>query len=169
MQTYIEFVEEQIAKYKDLVTIGDGVSIEPWEIQNFLSSYGRVLFGLIAEHERAINNLKRKEKVYTLWWDKIFLEARKTLNPIDLSAQKWASKSELESYARVTNEEEYLQRSSELEEEESKERFLSRLIDTWAGIGKKMEALNSNTQRELYSLNIVDRAQRTVRKDSRLG
>lgn len=155
---YIEFVTNEIEKYKGYTNLVRHSEVPPYIINKALAEYTNTSLTLHSEYQRIKSEHIKLLDEYQKWWDKVFLDAKYKLNPLSLSSGKWSSVKEIEATARVDNEEEYGKWREKLRNFELKISFYKRLIDSWKNHKDILINLAQNTRIEMRNLGIQDQA-----------
>lgn len=165
MEEYIIYVNEQIEKFKRYTEFGKvSTELTAAEINTALYEYSQISLMLNAEYQRLKYQERQFMRKYILWWDKIFTETRRELNPITIAASKWLSKQEIESEARVKHEKEFLEWEAQKDEIESKVNFFRSLREDWKIQSQIIINLGQNVRSELSNLSIDSRINRQIRQ-----
>jgi len=130
-QNFLTFVETEIRRYIEEDKLGKETNLSFDSLYYTLQKYQHTYWSILAMYEKANNDYKQKHSQFQVWWDKKFILIRARENRVDLTAQKWASKAELESMTRVENEVEYLKWEEELRYYEGIVSFTKRILDQW--------------------------------------
>lgn len=150
----IEFVEEQISKYRKYTDLADPSGMPGfYELNQALMNYSNYNFSLIAMDVIAKTELQQAKDRFDDWMAEKYMEARATLNPSSLSANKWASSKELEYYVRTHWYDEFTALNNKVNELEKKVAFLRRMLDAWNSQLMVLNRLSRNTEVEATKLN----------------
>lgn len=155
---YINFVEEQIRKYRDKSKLIISKDIQPYLVNKTLAEYQDINLMLNAEYERAKTKFVEIQDAFQEWWDEVFLKAREYLNPLDRPATKWASIKEIEAYTRHNNKEQFRIWKRKLNDVDARMSFIKRLLDQWKKFDGILTTLSTNMRSELRALSIENRA-----------
>lgn len=165
VNNYIEFVNDMIDKYKkigELIDI-DTQTVTPERINSALSLYYNVSLALIAEYQRAKINYEAMSIDFQNWKDRNFEEAKATvLAEYENNTKIKPSVTEFETRARTLHEAEYSLKSMELNEAESRMRFLLRMLDTLNKFDSILTAISYNMRSELKALSLDERMNASV-------
>lgn len=157
---YIKFVEEQIAQWKSNIKLirSGTIQVSPELLNKALGEYEEINLALIAEYERYKFQYEQEREKFNIWYDEIFESSRTSLNDPTLPAAKWASKSEIESHARVLNKNQFIEWKTQLNTMQAKVSFFRRLLDSWGRLDKILVTLSTNLRSQLGALSIQSRA-----------
>jgi len=159
LEKYVEFVQEQIQKYhrySQLINYDAG-EINPEAINTALAQYNDILLMLISEYNRLKADAHDVEVEYQIWWDDKFTSMRRQLNPPDIVASKWLSKSEIESETRAQYSKEYREWQDKLFQAQQKKAFLGQLLDSWKKMDSILITISTNLRAEMRSLSLDNR------------
>ncbi len=149
----IEFVEEQIQKMRAYSSLGNVDGMPGfYELNQALMGFNDIHCSLISMNVLAKNELHAAAEEFDQWLSEKYLEARQTLNPTSLSAQKWASSKELEMWVRVTYRDEYKKLENAKNAAEMKVAFIRRLLDAWQSQSLILNRLCKNIEVEAMQL-----------------
>ena len=160
VNNYIEFVNDMIDKYKKIGELidNDTQTVTPERINSALSLYYNVSLALIAEYQRAKINYEAMSIDFQNWKDRNFEEAKATvLAEYENNTKIKPSVTEFETRARTLHEAEYSLKSMELNEAESRMRFLLRMLDTLNKFDSILTAISYNMRSELKALSLDER------------
>lgn len=155
---YIEFVNQQIAKFKKNSKLVLFEEISPPLINKALAEYTFVNLTLNSEYQRVKAEYTQLMDEYQEWWDKVFLEAKYKLNPLTLASGKWSSVKEIDATARYDNKEEYKEWRRKLRSLELKIAFYKRLLESWKNHKDILVNIAQNMRTEARALGIQDQA-----------
>lgn len=148
----MEFVEAQIDKMQKYTNLGSPQGSPGWfELNNALMDYNRVQTSLIGLDVVAKQEAYNADEILKDKQAEWYLEARNTLNPPTLSAQKWYSSSELEAYVRVHHKDELHALSREANAANMKVAAVRRLLDAWDKYSLTLNRLARNLETEMMS------------------
>ena len=148
----LEFAETQIDKMQKYTSLGNPQGSPGWfELNNALMDYNRVQTSLIGLDVVAKQEAYKADEVLKDKQAEWYLEARTTLNPPTLSAQKWYSSSEIEAYVRVHHREELHTLSQEANAANAKVAAIRRLLDAWQQYALVLNRLSKNLETETLS------------------
>ena len=165
VNNYIEFVNDMIDKYKKIGELidTDTQTVTPERINSALSLYYNVSLALIAEYQRAKINYEAMSIDFQNWKDRNFEEAKATvLAEYENNTKIKPSVTEFETRARTLHEAEYSLKSMELNEAESRMRFLLRMLDTLNKFDSILTAISYNMRSELKALSLDERMNASV-------
>ena len=164
VNNYIEFVNDMIEKYKKIGELidPDSNTVTPERINSALSLYYNVNLALCAEYQRAKINYEAMSIDFQNWKDKNFEEAKATVLAEYEDKKIKPSVTEFETRARTLHEAEYSLRTMELQEAESRMRFLLRMLDTLNKFDSILTAISYNMRSELKALSLDDRMNASV-------
>ena len=164
VNSYIEFVNDMIAKYKKIGELIDPESgtVTPERINSALSLYYNVNLALCAEYQRAKINYEAMSIDFQDWKDRNFEEAKATVLAEYEDKKIKPSVTEFETRARTLHREEYTRRTMELSEADSRMRFLLRMLDTLNKFDSILTAISYNMRSELKALSLDDRMNASV-------
>lgn len=165
VNNYIEFVNDMIDKYKKIGELidNDTQTVTPERINSALSLYYNVSLALIAEYQRAKINYEAMSIDFQNWKDRNFEEAKATvLAEYENNTKIKPSVTEFETRARTLHEAEYSLKSMELNEAESRMRFLLRMLDTLNKFDSILTAISYNMRSELKALSLDERMNASV-------
>ena len=164
VNSYIEFVNDMIAKYKRIGELIDPESgtVTPERINSALSLYYNVNLALCAEYQRAKINYEAMSIDFQDWKDRNFEEAKATVLAEYEDKKIKPSVTEFETRARTLHREEYTRRTMELSEADSRMRFLLRMLDTLNKFDSILTAISYNMRSELKALSLDDRMNASV-------
>lgn len=149
----LSFVEEQINKMKEYSRLGNTDNMPGfYELNQALMNFNDIQCSLISMDVLAKADLHTASEEFNQWLSEKYLEARQTLNPTSLSAQKWASSKELEMWVRVTYRDEYAKLENEKNALEMKVAFIRRLLDAWDKQSLVLNRLCRNIEVEAMQL-----------------
>jgi len=156
---YIQFVEDQIRNWKAVSKLSNpSGNVSPDLLDKALATYEETNLALIAEYERYKYRYEQEKEKFNIWFDEIFENARTTLNDPTLPAAKWASKSEIESHARVQNKGKFLEWKTKLNTMQAQVSFFRRVVDSWGRMDKILVTISSNLRSQLGALSTQSRA-----------
>ena len=164
VDSYIAFVNNMIDKYKKIGELidTDSQTVTPEKINSALSLYYNVSLALIAEYQRAKITYEAMSIDFQNWKDKNFEEAKATVLAEYEDKKIKPSVTEFETRARTLHEAEYSLRNMELQEAESRMRFLLRMLDTLNKYDSILTAISYNMRSELKALSLDDRMNASV-------
>lgn len=164
VNNYIEFVNDMIEKYKKIGELidPDSNTVTPERINSALSLYYNVNLALCAEYQRAKIQYEAMSIDFQNWKDKNFEEAKATVLAEYEDKKIKPSVTEFETRARTLHEAEYSLRTMELQEAESRMRFLLRMLDTLNKFDSILTAISYNMRSELKALSLDDRMNASV-------
>ena len=164
VDSYIAFVNDMIDKYKKIGELidTDSQTVTSEKINSALSLYYNVSLALIAEYQRAKITYEAMSIDFQNWKDKNFEEAKATVLAEYEDKKIKPSVTEFETRARILHEEEYAYRTMELQEAESRMRFLLRMLDTLNKYDSILTAISYNMRSELKALSLDDRMNASV-------
>lgn len=164
VNNYIEFVNDMIEKYKKIGELidPDSNTVTPERINSALSLYYNVNLALCAEYQRAKINYEAMSIDFQNWKDKNFEEAKATVLAEYEDKKIKPSVTEFETRARTLHEAEYSLKTMELQEAESRMRFLLRMLDTLNKFDSILTAISYNMRSELKALSLDDRMNASV-------
>ena len=164
VDSYIAFVNDMIDKYKKIGELidTDSQTVTPEKINSALSLYYNVSLALIAEYQRAKITYEAMSIDFQNWKDRNFEEAKATVLAEYEDKKIKPSVTEFETRARTLHEEEYAYRTMELQEAESRMRFLLRMLDTLNKYDSILTAISYNMRSELKALSLDDRMNASV-------
>lgn len=164
VDSYIVFVNDMIDKYKKIGELidTDSQTVTPEKINSALSLYYNVSLALIAEYQRAKITYEAMSIDFQNWKDRNFEEAKATVLAEYEDKKIKPSVTEFETRARTLHEEEYAYRTMELQEAESRMRFLLRMLDTLNKYDSILTAISYNMRSELKALSLDDRMNASV-------
>lgn len=161
MISYVDYVEEQLNKWEKYHNMVTGDYVTPEMINTALAEYSKILISLIAELGRIKQKYVDEEMEFNIWFSKKYKETREKLCPFNSSANKWPSKTEIESYVRVEYENEYREKHKALKEIEGKMNFIDGLLSGWKKRDQVIISLANNMRSEMRELSI----ERRINKD----
>lgn len=164
INNYIEFVNDMIDKYKkigDLIDSETG-TVTPEKINSALSLYYNVNLALCSEYQRAKIQYEAFSIDFQDWKDRNFEEAKATVLAEYQDTKIKPSVTEFETRARTLHREEYTRRTMELQESESRMRFLLRMLETLNKFDSILTAISYNMRSELKALSLDDRMNASV-------
>lgn len=156
-QEFLKFVQEKIKELSDKDNLGHQKIVSFDALYGALQSYQQTYWSLLALYEKAEIERKQKDAQFKLWWDERFILIRQRENKLDMAAQKWASKAELESMTRIENRDEYLKWEEEMRKVEGVSSFLRRLMDQWLAQNHILGHLTSLIKTDVGTTNIGSR------------
>ena len=147
----LAFVDEQIDKMRKYTQLGNG---QPtfFELNNVLSSYSSINCSFIALDVLAKEEYQKAKDAFDDFMADKYVEARALLNPMNVSAQKWASQKEIEYYIQHTWPFEYRSLRDEMNAAEKKVAFTRRLLDNLSDLKFNIGILSKNIQAEALNL-----------------
>ena len=152
-EAFLAFVEEQINELN--AQMHDNINYENLKLYDItlkLSNHTSILNTLIGYHEYALIQLGKAEEDFDDWYATRYLEQRKKVNVLDLTAQKWASAKELEAMVRTEHKDEYKEKKEELEIMRKNVNFIERLIKSWEGQHFNLSRIAKNLEVEVLGL-----------------
>ena len=169
VNNYIEFVNDMISKYKKIGELIDPESntVTPERINSALSLYYNVNLALCAEYQRAKIQYEAMSIDFQNWKDKNFEEAKATVLAEYENTKIKPSLTEFETRARTLHSAEYTKRTMELNEAESRMRFMLRMLETLNKFDSILTAISYNMRSELRALSLDDRMNASVEGVSR--
>ena len=164
VNSYIEFVNDMIAKYKKIGELidPDSETVTPERINSALSLYYNVNLALCAEYQRAKIQYEAMSIDFQNWKDKNFEEAKATVLAEYQDTKIKPSVTEFETRARTLHEAEYSLRTMELTEAESRMRFLLRMLETLNKFDSILTAISYNMRSELKALSLDERMNASI-------
>ena len=164
VNSYIEFVNDMIEKYKKIGELidPDSNTVTPEKINSALSLYYNVNLALCAEYQRAKIQYEAMSIDFQNWKDKNFEEAKATVLAEYEDKKIKPSVTEFETRARTLHEAEYSLRTMELQEAESRMRFLLRMLETLNKFDSILTAISYNMRSELKALSLDDRMNASI-------
>lgn len=161
---YISFVEEMIRKYKKIGELidSDTGTVTPEKINSALSLYYNMNLALCAEYQRTKIEFEAKSIDFQNWKDRTFEEAKATVLAEYESTRIKPSVTEFETRARTLHRAEYTERMMDLNEAESKMRFMLRMLETLNKYDSILTAISYNMRSELRALSLDDRMNASV-------
>ncbi len=157
LKEYIEFVNEQVKKYKKYTNLIYEDEISPITINTALANYGDVHAMLLAEYNRKKTEAHDAELQFQKWWDDKICKTRKMYNREDLAGVKWLSIKEIMAEARNQNSDEYIERNNKLFKKQSELKMISDLLEMWKSMDNILVNLSVNTRSEMKNLSIDKR------------
>jgi len=148
-RSFLQFVEEQIAKMKEYASLGSGRSITFVELNEALCNYEQVYLTLISMYNVINIEFQRATEDFDDWYADKFLSIRSRENAKDMSAQKWASQKELEWMVRKEFNFDYRARKDNLMTLERKVAFFRRLLESWQAQQWILNTLSKNIATEV--------------------
>lgn len=153
---YIEFVEQQLTRLRQMTKLQDGSGqITPGRLNYCISNYQEVAWGLISEYQRLKKDYEVEERKFNMWWSKIFMISSDQLNA-DRAKSKYASRAEIEANAKITNEKDYMEKAEILNDLKEQVDFVMELIKQWKAYKDLIINLSYNTRAELKALHVED-------------
>lgn len=149
----LSFVNEQIENMRKYTDLGNPQGMPGFiELNDALMNYNMIQTSLIGldvmakqESYKANEELKDKEAEY-------FIKAKQELNPYNISASKWYSTSEIESYVRVHYKNELRPLRDKASACEMKVAAIRRLLDSWSTQSLILNRLCKNVETEFLSM-----------------
>ncbi len=154
---FLKFVEDKINYYVAQDRLGNESDLSFDALYTTLKKYQQTYWSILAIYEKANNELKQKTTQFQLWWDEKFVAVRSRENRVDLSAQKWASKAELESMTRVENKADFLKWEEEMRLYEGRASFVKRILDQWLAQNHTLGHLTNLMKTDIATTNISNR------------
>ena len=165
VNSYIAFVNDMIDEYRKIGELVDKNSgtVTPEKINTALAQYYNVNLALCAEYQRAKINYEGMSIDFQNWKDKNFEEAKASvMAEYESNSKAKPSVTEFETRARTLHQEEYTKRTMELQEAESRMRFLLRMLDTLNKFDSILTAISYNMRSELKALSLDDRMNASI-------
>ena len=150
----VTFVTEQIDRMRSYVQFQAGKEPTFFEINQALLSYQDTQLGLLALHNTSKMDHTRAKEEFDDWYADKYLLMRERVNPISLSAQKWASQKEIELMVRKEFPTEFHKYNWAVIEAEQQLAFMRRLVDSWASYQFVLTQLSKNIIAELGGLSV---------------
>ena len=154
IEEYINFVINQINKYKKHVKFTSVGDLQPWLINKALAQYTDVNLALNSEYERIKWEYQNFKEKFQAWWDEKFVKTREELNPVSLASGKWKSVKEIEAQTRYKYASEYAEWRNKLKVLEHKVAFYRRLLENWKTHKDILVNLSFNLRGELKALQL---------------
>ena len=149
----LEFVEQQIDKMRKYSTLGSGAGVPGfYELNEALMEYTGVQASLISLDVIAKIECDKATEEFKNWQAERYIEARNVLNPISVTASKWYSSSEIESYIRCKYSKEYSELHQKMAYAEMKVAAIRRLLDSWNTQSIILSRLCKNIETEMASM-----------------
>lgn len=149
----LEFIEKQIEKIRKYSQVGSGAGMPGfYELNEALMEYTNVQASLISLDVIAKIECDKATEEFKNWQAQKYIEARTLLNPISVTASKWYSASEIESYIRVKNSKEYNDLHQKMVYAEMKVAAIRRLLDSWNTQSIILSRLCKNVETEMASM-----------------
>lgn len=164
VDSYIEFVQQQIDKFIKHSKLIRYEAISPYDINKALAEYTNINLTLIAEYQRIKMNYAELKDEFQEWWDEIFIKAKSKLNPLSLASGKWSSVKEIEATARYDNREKFREWRGRLRGIEVKIAFYKRLLENWKNHKDILVNIAQNMRTEARTLGVQDQADAPIRK-----
>lgn len=165
VNSYIGFVNDMISEYRkigDLVDRNSG-TVTPEKINTALAQYYNVNLALCSEYQRAKIGYEAMSIDFQNWKDRNFEEAKASvMAEYEANSKVKPSVTEFETRARTLHRDEYTRRTMELQESESRMRFLLRMLDTLNKFDSILTAISYNMRSELRALSLDDRMNASV-------
>lgn len=162
---YVEYAEDMINRYSRQRKIVKEGNVNIGETNQSLSDYKAVNDFLIYEYEKKSLELDLKKSNFEQWYSEKYYEAREKLNPVSLTASKWASTKEIEMYIKVHNKEEYKELNEELIILNREVATLRRLCDSYKRMDGIFQTLSANYRQSNKSLSLENRMNTDYEKD----
>jgi hypothetical protein len=163
VERYVGFVEEILSKYRKLGELIDSENfVTPDRINYALAMWYQCFDGIEAEYQRAKIQHRALSLEFQAWEDQKFEEAK-----IDVISDYKESKNikpslkEFDTRMRKLNREEYLRKKMELEEMDSKVRFLLKQREKLSKYDATLTTMSYNSRSEMKSLSLEDRMNAT--------
>jgi hypothetical protein len=148
MDTFIQFVQDQINEMKEAARLGTDKEISFFELEHALKGYSHIYISLLSMYNIARIDLQKEKEEFNAWFSSKYVLVRAEVNKPELTAQKWASTKEIEHMIVAISPEEYKNKKSILLEKENKLDFLQGLIDMWKSHQFILSTLSSNIRAE---------------------
>jgi hypothetical protein len=154
---YMDYAEKVIAEYVEARDLVDKRTITGDDVNYHMVSYLKVNDVLIQESEDLETEYANEKEQYQIWFDSHYIEARQKLNPLDLSAQKWAGAEEIRSYVRTEHKDEYLVWREKLNFLEGKVNKIKRIRESYKTFSFILQTLSDNMRSQMHDLNLPNR------------
>jgi hypothetical protein len=162
VEKYVEYAQNLIEEYQEARNLTDNRNITPDQINYNLAVYLKVSDILIDEYEKAQLEYNNQKEDFQIWWDEHYIKIRERLNPLDLTAQKWAGKEEIASYVRNENKDQYMEFKSELLLSERKVSKLKRICDSYKNFSYLLTTLSDNMKIQMNNLHLESRMNKPI-------
>lgn len=157
IKNYIKYVQEVTVRYsKSAKLINQNDEITPQDLNYALGSYLDINIMLLGEYQRAKVYKFQVERDFSKWYDKKFIETRRRLFGENESKAKVSVK-EIEIDLKYNQSIEYYEWQNKIQEAESKESFLRRLVELYKNFDSVLTTLSNNMRQELKSLSLEGR------------
>lgn len=154
---FLKFIEGEIKRFINEDRLGKETNLSFDSLYYALQKYQQTYWSILAMYEKANNEYKQKNSQFQVWWDEQFIRIRNRENRVDLTAQKWASKAELESMTRFENKEGFLKWEEELRFYEGMASFVKKILDQWSAQSHILGHLTNLIKTEIGTTNIGNR------------
>ena len=151
--TFITYVEQQIAYMEGFLKIGAGKEINFYELEEALKGYTHVHLSLLAMYNVARFEHMKQEEEFAQWYAEKLVYIRDKYNLTEKSAQKWASQRELDALLRKDFSSEFQPKKASLLTCDQKHSFLGQLVKMWEGYSYILNTLSTNVRAELGTAN----------------
>ena len=148
----LSFVDEQITKIRRYCDLGNG-PVGFFELNRALSEFSSINCSLIALDVMVKEEYQKAQDEFDQFVAEKYVETREILNPISLSASKWASSKEIENYIMVKWKDEFWELKNKKDTCEKKVAFCRRLLDSLDAYRFNLSTLSKNAQTEVLGLN----------------
>ena len=165
IQKYIDYAQSLIDDYKEARDLTNNRNITPDQINYNLAIYLKVSDILIDEYEKAKLEYDNEKEAFQIWYDEKYILIKERLNPLDLTAQKWAGKDEIASYVRKENKEDYLKWKENLLFLERKVSKLRRICDSYKTFSYLLTTLSDNMKTQMNNLHLESRMNKPISRN----
>lgn len=148
----LSFVNEQIMKMRRYSDLGGG-QVGFFELNRALSEFSSISCSMIALDVLSKEEFQKAQNEFDQFVAEKYMEAREILNPVSLTASKWASSKEIENYIMVHWKDEYWRLKKERDACEKKVAFCRRMLDNLDSYRFNLSTLSKNVQTEVLGLN----------------
>jgi hypothetical protein len=171
VENYIVFVDKIINNYKKIgELINPNHFVTPDRINYALALWYPTLDGIESEYQRAKIQYTAKSLEYQKWEDDKFEESKKEViaeySDVSGSRNIKPSLKEYDTRMRRNNWEDYIKKKMELEEIESRMRFLLRMRDKMNKYDTILTTMSYNSRSEMKALSLEDRMNYTPQQVS---
>jgi hypothetical protein len=146
----IEFyVIDKVKAMEDCLKLGAGKDLTFYELQEALMEHEHISLSLLILQNEARILLHREKNKFDVWKDEQYIKIKHRENTKELSGQKWASATELNSMVKAENKQEYLRLANEYEECDHKYAFMNHVIKIWDAYSYTLNTLSQNIRSEV--------------------
>lgn len=150
MESYIQYVEETVEKFKKYANAVDHNqnAVTPSLVMQFMANFGNVVIMLNAEYQRKKIDYAHEKIDFDQWFSERLIETKAVLTKDAPKSFKIAV-SEIEAQVMVNCGQEYIDKKKNLVTKEHEVSFLKSLLDQWQMVGQMYQAMANNMRQEM--------------------